>query len=106
MADDAELDDDDDAWAIKFWKGPILLMHGRGDSADDWIRQNSSPRQNLPFLLADIGYEVWVCNNRGTYNYSSHETLKPQTDEKFWDFHWIDQGRDDLSSLVQQVYKQ
>jgi hypothetical protein len=39
-------------------------------------------------LLSDIGYEVWVCNNKGVFEYSSHEKFKPLTDDDFWDYNW------------------
>lgn len=67
--EDAQIVDDEE-WARQYWKGPLLLMHGMNSDADDWMYNSVGPHKVLPFLLADIGYEVWVCNNRGTQNYS------------------------------------
>lgn len=38
-----EYDDDDEIWARKYWKGPIVLMHGMGDNVDDWINHAFGP---------------------------------------------------------------
>ena len=58
-----DYDDDDEAWARQYWKGPIVLMHGMGDNVDDWVNHAYGPHLILPFLLADIGYEVWSCTH-------------------------------------------
>jgi hypothetical protein len=79
---------DDEAWARHYWKGPLLLMHGMQSNADSWIMQNEGPHTILPFLLADIGYEVWVCNNRGTYDYSTHSDYDPSVHDEYWNFDW------------------
>lgn len=99
-----DYDDDDEAWARQYWKGPIVLMHGMGDNVDDWVNHAYGPHLILPFLLADIGYEVWSCSGRGTYDYTSH-TYMSAKDPKFWDYHYINQAHDDLSSIVQEAYK-
>jgi len=57
-------------------------------NADDWIKKNKGPHTILPLLLADIGYEVWVCNNKGVYDYSSHKELDPSKEKKYWQYDW------------------
>jgi hypothetical protein len=57
-------------------------------NADNWQNKNSGPHTILPLLLADIGYEVWVCNNKGVYDYSSNEKLNPLKDSEYWDYDW------------------
>jgi len=44
-------------------KPVVLLQHGLGSSCADYFL--NSPYQSLGFILADLGYDVWVGNNRG-----------------------------------------
>jgi len=44
-------------------KQPILFQHGIFDSSDGWIC--NSAEKCFPFILADLGYDVWLSNSRG-----------------------------------------
>lgn len=35
-----EIEEDDAAWEAKYWKGPLLLMHGMLGNADSWINKS------------------------------------------------------------------
>jgi pimeloyl-ACP methyl ester carboxylesterase len=82
----------------------VLLMHGLGMSADSWIMHAQELTDSLPLNLAHMGYDVYVGNFRGTWDYSFHKTFDKTKDKEFWDF-----GPDgyliDLQELVTFVDK-
>ncbi|CAF1372896.1 unnamed protein product, partial [Adineta steineri] len=73
---------------------PVLLQHGLLDAAVTWIM--NFPDQSLAFMLADVGYDVWLGNVRGNYYSRAHTKYDPDRDIEFWDFSWDDMARDDL----------
>lgn len=43
--------------------------------------------KSLAFLLTDLGYDVWLTNNRGTTWSRRHVDLDPEYDKaKFWNY--------------------
>ena len=80
-------------------------MHGTNSNADRWFLKNQGPHTVLPLLLSDMGYEVWVCNNRGVFDYSGHVDLNPHTDSAYWDYDWLKMADEDLSAITGEVYK-
>ena len=41
---------------------PVLLQHGLLDSSFTWVM--NFPSQSLSYILHDMGYDVWMGNNR------------------------------------------
>lgn len=80
-------------------------MHGMHGNADSWINKQDGPHTVLPMLLSDMGYEVWVCNNRGVFEYSGHAEMNPHTDDAYWDYDWLKMADEDLSAITGEVYK-
>jgi pimeloyl-ACP methyl ester carboxylesterase len=80
---------------------PVLLQHGLLDAATTWVL--NFPDQSLAFILADIGYDVWLGNIRGNRYSRAHVKYNPDHDEAFWDFSWDDMARDDLPSMVYYI---
>lgn len=37
----------------------------------------NSPEQDLPLILADNGFDVWIANTRGTKHSRRHVSLDP-----------------------------
>lgn len=58
--------------------------------------------------MADLGYDVWMPNNRGTTFSRKHRTLDPDSwsdGEKYWDFSFHELGYYDLSASIDYVLK-
>jgi len=82
---------------------PVLLFHGLLDSSFTWIL--NMPTQSLAYILADLGYDVWLGNVRGNRYSQKHTHLTPQ-DKQFWQFS-IDQfAQYDLPNTVAYVLNQ
>ncbi|KAE8881712.1 hypothetical protein PF003_g34375 [Phytophthora fragariae] len=75
----------------------ILLQHGLLDSSYTWVLNYRD--QSLAFILADLGYDVWLGNNRGTTWSKEHKDFSTD-DERFWDFTWEDMGKYDLPAMI------
>lgn len=62
----------------------VYLHHGLLMDSEIWVTMLEK-NQNLPFVLYELGYDVWLGNNRG--NKYSHKHLTKKLDSKdFWDF--------------------
>lgn len=61
----------------------VFLMHGLQTSGYSYVICT----ENLAFLLADNGYDVWIGNSRGS-RYSSEHVKYNSSDLKseYWDF--------------------
>ena len=62
----------------------VYLHHGLLMCSDIWCC-NVQRNRNLPFVLHDLGYDVWMGNNRGNKYSTTHLYYTPKSD-KFWDF--------------------
>jgi lysosomal acid lipase/cholesteryl ester hydrolase len=79
-------------------------MHGEAMNADDWVL-NQGRLETLPFILANLGYDVWVGNNRGVDDYSRHQSLT-DTDAAYWDFSYVEMGTLDLPAIIDTIKKE
>lgn len=80
-------------------KAPVvLLMHGLMDSSIVWV--NNGRERSLGLVLAELGYDVWLGNNRGNAWSRRHVSLNPNTDSRFWDFSFDEMGEFDLPAVV------
>ncbi|KAJ0183768.1 hypothetical protein K1T71_000191 [Dendrolimus kikuchii] len=79
-----------------------LLHHGLLGSSDDWLLLG--PGKALPYLLSDIGYDVWLANARGNKYSNAHTTHTPDNEE-FWDFSWHEIGIYDLPAAIDYIRK-
>lgn len=62
----------------------VYLHHGLLMNSEIWVTMLEK-EQNLPFVLYELGYDVWLGNNRG--NKYSHKHLTKKLDSvEFWDF--------------------
>ncbi|XP_017777762.1 PREDICTED: lipase 1-like [Nicrophorus vespilloides] len=72
---------------------PILLVHGTLSNSELWIQRGDD---SIGFLLADMGYDVWLSNSRGTY-YSSTRVKGLYSD--YWDHTFDDLAKDNPAVL-------
>lgn len=83
----------------------MLAYVVEGKFISDQINHNwlFSPCSFQAYLLADQGYDVWMCNARGNIYSRNHTTLNPDTDSKFWDFSWHEIGIYDIPATVDHI---
>lgn len=55
--------------------------------------------------MANLGYDLWIGNNRGTVNSLEHETLTSD-DKAFWNFTFHEMGVYDLPANLDYVLNQ
>ncbi|CAN0897085.1 Triacylglycerol lipase 2 [Linum grandiflorum] len=82
---------------------PVLIQHGLFMDGLTWFMLPAS--QNLPFLLADNGYDVWIANSRGSKYSSGHVSYAPD-DKAYWDWSWDELVASDLPAMVDYINNQ
>ncbi|CAI5757220.1 unnamed protein product [Candida verbasci] len=65
-------------------KGIVYFHHGLLTCSELWVL-GSEHNKTLPYLLLDLGYEIWLGNNRGN-KYSRKHLKLSASNPKFWDF--------------------
>ncbi|CAI5527286.1 unnamed protein product, partial [Closterium sp. Naga37s-1] len=81
-------------------RGPVLLQHGLFLGAESWVM--GPPGISLPFLLARLGFEVWLGNSRcGPWSYG-HTRWQPK-DKEYWEWTWVDMARHDLPAQIDHI---
>lgn len=80
---------------------PVFLQHGILASSADWVL--SGPEKALGFMLADLGYDVWLGNARGN-TYSRHHVSMSNSDKKYWDFSFHEMAIYDLPAEIDFIY--
>ncbi|XP_018352189.1 PREDICTED: lipase 1-like [Trachymyrmex septentrionalis] len=78
----------------------VFLKSGIFSSSDTWVL--FGPGRDLPFLLADEGYDVWLGNSRGNTYCRSHVKLSPQS-KNFWRYSYHEIGTKDLPVVIDYV---
>ncbi|XP_030767117.1 lipase 3-like [Sitophilus oryzae] len=84
-------------------KRPVVFMK-HCVACSSMIFLYSGPENSLAMLLADQGYDVWLCNTRGNI-YTSHTTLDPNKDSDYWDFSFHEKGYYDIPASVDYMLK-
>ncbi|XP_030481572.2 triacylglycerol lipase 2 [Cannabis sativa] len=84
-------------------KQPVLIQHGVLVDGLTWLLND--PEENLPMILADRGYDVWIANTRGTRFSRRHKSLDPRQ-PKFWNWSWDELVTFDLPAVFDHVYKE
>jgi len=81
-------------------KPVAFLQHALLDSSFAWVL--NLPTESLGYILADLGYDVWLGNNRGNKYSRAHVSLKVNSRE-FWNFTWDQMALFDLPAQVGYV---
>ena len=97
-------------------KESILVQHGYESDAAAWINDyHSKPQlQHPPYeeekpmalQLADLGYDIWFGNNRGTEYSQKHRTLSAKDDPSYWSFSWSEMGLYDAPANIDLIKEQ
>ncbi|CAN6648902.1 sterol esterase Tgl1p [Trichomonascus vanleenenianus] len=83
-------------------KRPVVyLHHGLLMNSEVWI-VNVEPQKCLPFVLADLGYDVWLGNNRGN-KYSKKHVSRQPSDKEFWNFSMDDFALYDIPDTIEYI---
>lgn len=83
-------------------KQSILLVHGIFDSSDAWVCNNEEGC--IPFILANLGYDIWLANSRGNKHSRYHKNYSTDSFE-FWNFSFHEMGAYDLPAFLNHITK-
>lgn len=79
----------------------VYLHHGLLMCSDVWC-SNIERDKNLPFVLHDLGFDVWMGNNRGNKYSTAHISRQPRS-EHFWDFSIDEFAFFDIPNSIQFI---
>lgn len=82
-------------------KPVVYLHHGLLMNSEVWVAV-TNPSKSLPFALADMGYDVWLGNNRGN-KYSKKHLYRDPSSRMFWNFSLDDFALYDIPDIVNYI---
>ncbi|XP_043481763.1 lipase 3-like [Leptopilina heterotoma] len=85
-------------------KPVVFLQHGILASSDTFVLMG--PQRDLAFLLANIGYDVWLGNSRGNTYSRSHKKRSPDRDPQFWKFSYHEIAIYDVSATIDYILEE
>lgn len=66
----------------------------------------NEPHQSLALILADLGYDVWLTNNRGNrYSREHKHYINKMDTNEYWNFSWDEIAKYDLPANVDYIKK-
>ncbi|BFZ54785.1 cholesterol esterase [Savitreella phatthalungensis] len=82
---------------------PVIYMHhGLMMNSEVWIANVDHNRQ-LPLLLVEAGYDVWLGNNRGNKYSKKHIRSRNAADRDFWNFSMDDFALSDIPDTIDYI---
>lgn len=82
-------------------KQPVLIQHGVLADGMTWLM--NPPEQDLPLILADNGFDVWIANTRGTRFSRRHTSLDPANAD-FWNWSWDELAQFDVPAVLDFIH--
>ncbi|XP_075230220.1 lipase 3-like [Lycorma delicatula] len=79
---------------------PVFIQHGILSASDQFLLRGRG--QDLAFILAENGYDVWLGDQRGNVYSRVHDKYHPN-ETKFWDFSFHESGIYDLSAFINKI---
>lgn len=79
----------------------VLIMHGCMMSSEGWVCLDD-PERCYPFVLVELGYDVWLGNFRGNKYSHKHAFMKP-SEKRFWDFSLDELAFYDIPCMIQYI---
>lgn len=70
---------------VKNDRTPILFIPALLTSAEIYLMNSGS----LPYMLADAGYDIWLCNTRGSIYSRKHVYLSTNTNSSYWSYSYV-----------------
>ena len=90
-------------------KPPVLIQHGLMQDASSWMEDyHTNPPfyytagKPMPLQLADLGYDVFMGNNRGTEYSLGHKSLSTE-EQAYWEFSWAQMGLYDDPAIITMI---
>lgn len=81
-------------------KFPLLMFHGLFGNAEALVV--NGPDLSPAFVLARMGYDVWIGNSRGSSHSLDHLWLSSNSSE-YWQFTWNEMSQYDLPASIDFV---
>jgi lysosomal acid lipase/cholesteryl ester hydrolase len=82
-------------------KPVVYLHHGLLMNSEIWVCL-TNPERSVPFVLAELGYDVWLGNNRGN-KYSKKSIHHDPNSSKFWNFSIDDFAWHDIPDSIEYI---
>nr|ACU24300.1 unknown [Glycine max] len=84
-------------------KQPVVIQHGVLVDGMTWLL--NPPEQDLPLILADNGFDVWIANTRGARYSRRHISLDPSS-QAYWNWSWDELVSYDFPAVFNYVFSQ
>lgn len=89
-------------WGNRGHGQPVLMMHGHNMDSTVWFRERKAGKP-LPLQLLDAGYDVWLGNNRGSFNNERKTARQTRNMRDFWDWSFAEMGTEDLPAFIRKI---
>ena len=94
---------EDVEWGNRGHGQAVLLQHGHHMDSQIWFKEKKVGKP-IPLQLFDAGYDVWLGNNRGSYNCELQTIRMSQMNQKdVWDWSYPEMAKYDLPAFILKI---